>query len=192
MCATFQLAEKNIEEVHRIANDIDEKYGAGAAKACLSHDFFPKQEIPAVGRNGRAALLHWGFPMARSSQVVFNARAESLQEKPMFRSFLQNRCLIPATMFYEWGKDKTKYKVAFESLPFFFMAGLWKRGMTADGNRIFYVTIITTAPNEAIGQVHNRMPAILTGGDVQQWLNSEPEGLDLLRPYEQPTMLETA
>lgn len=190
MCATFQLAEKDIDEIHHITRDIDEKYGAEAAKACLSHDFFPKQEIPVVGPNGRAALLRWGFPMSAGSQVVFNARTESLQEKLTFRACLQNRCLIPATMFYEWGKDKIKYKVAFEEVPFFYMAGLWRRGMTAGGNKSFFVTIITTVPNETIGQIHNRMPAILTGADAQCWLTDDKTSLELLKPYATQTILQ--
>lgn len=190
MCATFQLADDDVEEIHRITRDIDAKYGEGAAQACLSHDFFPKQEIPVVGPENKAALLHWGFPMGHSKQVVFNARAESLQEKPMFRSCLQNHCLIPATRFYEFGGDKTKYKVAFESLPFFYMAGLWTRETTLEGNKCFYVTIITTAPNGTISKVHNRMPAILAGRNAQQWLVNGAESLDLLQTCETQTVIE--
>lgn len=192
MCATFQLADEDNEEIHQIIHDIDAKYGEGTAKSCLSHDFFPRQEIPVIGPESKISLLRWGFPIPRSNQVVFNARSESLSEKPMFRTCLQNRCLIPATRFYEWGPDKTKYTITFEGLPFFYMAGLWKRVEGTEGGRTFCVTVITTAPNAAIGKVHNRMPAIITGDNVQRWLNGEAEGLDVLHPYEQPTMLATA
>lgn len=192
MCATFQLADEDVEEIRHITRGIDAKYGEGAGRACLSHDFFPKQSIPVIGANGKAALLHWGFPMQNSRQVVFNARAESLTEKMMFRSCLQNRCLIPATWFYEFGSDKAKYRVAFKDLPFFYMAGLWKRTVAENDDKTFCVTIITTAPNEAIGKIHNRMPAMLTGENAQSWLVGDDAGLNLLRPYEQRASLETA
>lgn len=190
MCATFQLADDDVEEIHRITRDIDAKYGEGTAQARISHDFFPKQEIPVVGPGNKVALLRWGFPMGNSKQVVFNARAESLRDKPMFRSRLQNRCLIPATRFYEFGGDKTKYKVTFKSMPFFYMAGLWTRETTAEGGKHVYATIITTAPNGDIGKVHNRMPVVFAGADALQWLGGGMESLDLLRTCEALTVLK--
>lgn len=190
MCATFQLAADDVEEIHRITQDIDAKYGEGSGLACLEHDFFPKQAIPVIGPGGKISLLQWGFPMKNSAQVVFNARAESLREKPMFRSCLSNHCLIPATLFYEWDKSKKKFKVAFSDRPFFYMAGLWRREQKPDGSKLFCTTIITTAPNRTIGQIHNRMPAVLAGDDVQRWLSGGAESLDLLRTFEAPTVLE--
>lgn len=192
MCATFQLAANDVEEIHRITRDIDAKYGEGSGLAYLSHDFFPKQAIPVVGPGGRVSLLQWGFPMKNSTQVVFNARAEGLREKPMFRPYLANRCLIPATLFYEWDKSKKKFKVAFKDSPFFYMAGLWKREQKPDGSKVFYTTIITTAPNSVVSEIHNRMPAIIAASDMDRWLNGSDDSLGLLQSYETQTVLQPA
>jgi putative SOS response-associated peptidase YedK len=87
MCATFQLAfDENIAELKIIVSQLTEKYGKSYSKQ--STDFFPKGLAPVIGQNNKVSLLYWGFPMKNSSQVVFNARSDSLENKPMFKQML--------------------------------------------------------------------------------------------------------
>ena len=175
MCATFQLAfDENIFDMKNIANQLTEKYGSNFS-AQQKTNFFPKGNAPVIGKNNKVSLLRWGFPMANSSKVVFNARSDSLEKKPMFNSILSNRCIVPATCYYEWGtvnNKKAKFTVAVNNLPLFYMAALWEKVQRTDEVTNFCFTIITTEPNEEIINIHNRMPAILTPQTAQDWLSN--------------------
>jgi putative SOS response-associated peptidase YedK len=119
-----------------------------------------------------AVMAKWGLlpHWAKDSKIAFemiNARAETLTEKPAYRSLLtRHRCLIPADGFYEWtlGSDGKKHPIHFH-LPdyeLFAFAGLWtSRTDDESGEVIESCTIITTTPNELVAPVHDRMPVIL-------------------------------
>ncbi|MDR3644481.1 MAG: SOS response-associated peptidase family protein, partial [Clostridia bacterium] len=181
---------EDIEELRELANQLTGRYGT-PVRDRLKGDYFPKMQEPVVGPNGKASLLQWGFPFEGSGRVLFNARGESLQERPAFRPFLGNRCLVPATAFYEWDSKKQKYRFICEGLPVFYMAALWQPVMGKDGERDFRFVIITTAPYGAVEAVHNRMPAIIPRGDFHSWL-SGGEITELLKPYEGPMILRKA
>ena len=114
-------------------------------------------------------LPHW----AKDSKTAFkmiNARAETLTEKPAYRSLLnRHRCLIPADGFYEWtvGSDGKKHPIHFH-LPdyeLFAFAGLWTaRTDDETGEILESCTVITTTPKELVAPVHDRMPVILPAG----------------------------
>jgi putative SOS response-associated peptidase YedK len=160
-------------------------------------DAFPGREVFAVVREGvnRLSAFRWGLvPSWAKDPVVgkrmFNARAETLSEKPSFRNiFKKQRCLIIADGFYEWEKTAKKrisnYYRLKSGAPFS-MAGLYdlnRRG----GQDLRTCTIITTSPNDLIRPVHDRMPAIVSRQEHAIWLDpaiSDPELLlPLLRPY---------
>ena len=116
------------------------------------------------------------------------ARAETITEKPSFRNpFRGKRCLVPATGFYEWQRttDKTPYYIGLKSREPFCFAGLWDQWVSPDGEIIRSFTIITTAPNELMAAIHDRMPVILHRDDEQRWLNpkADPSLADLLEPF---------
>ncbi len=120
---------------------------------------------------------------------MINAKAETVDEKPSFRSaFKRRRCLIPADGFYEWKKlpDGTKqpYRICLAHRGPFSFAGLWETNKDLD---VISCTIITCPPNEVAGAIHNRMPVILLQEDYDAWLSPETSQDDakaLLRPYE--------
>jgi putative SOS response-associated peptidase YedK len=127
---------------------------------------------------------------------TINAKAESLMEKPMWRTpFKKRRCLVVADGFYEWKKldAKTKQPYAFglasgDALAF---AGLYEHWKAADGREMDTYAIVTTGPNEVTAPVHNRMPVILKPGDYDRWLSRDDTVLppiDLLRPYDADLM----
>ncbi len=124
---------------------------------------------------------------------MINARAETLAEKPAFRSaYKYRRCIIFSNGFYEWqvqpsAKTKVPHFIHLKSgMPFAF-AGLWERWGSADGSEVRSAAIITTEPNELMSPIHNRMPVILSRLDLQQWLDPTPrfpvDLKSLLVPY---------
>ena len=121
----------------------------------------------------------------------FNARAESLAEKPMFRDCLRSqRCLVPASGFFEW-KQEVGRKIPFyfhvKDDPVFGFAGLYDVWRNPAGTTIQTYTIITTTPNELMAPIHNRMPVILRQDDEMRWLSRDVLPADevkrILSPY---------
>lgn len=137
---------------------------------------------------------HWATDLKAGSRM-FNARAETITTSPAFRAaFKRRRCLVPVDSFYEWkreGKLRQPYNVAREDGRPLALAGLWAgwRDPASDPDsplvqRTF--TIVTTAPNEAMSGLHDRMPVIVPEGAWDRWLDpaaAEPgELLALLAP----------
>ena len=88
-------------------------------------------------------------------------------DKPMFRrSLLERRCIVPTTGFYEWDGQKRKYHFRLPGQDRLYLAGLWN---TFQGEERF--VILTTAPNDTIINVHDRMPVMLTDDEVTPWLH---------------------
>jgi putative SOS response-associated peptidase YedK len=158
----------------------------------------PTQTLPVITRNSpnRVEMMRWGLvpSWAKDASIgsrMINARAETVAEKPAFRRSLRSqRCLVPATGFYEWKRDgdrKTPHFIHLREEPLFAFAGLYDVWRDPDGQTMKTYTILTTAPNALMSEIHNRMPVILRREDEDDWLdpaNSEPEHLlPLLRPY---------
>jgi putative SOS response-associated peptidase YedK len=121
---------------------------------------------------------------------MINARAETLNEKPSFKTtFKKRRCLIVADGFYEWRKDrKVKTPVYFrlKSKGPFGFAGLYDVWTSPEGKQISTCTIITTGPNELMEPIHNRMPVIIPKAQETLWLDSALQDEKLLFPMLKP------
>jgi putative SOS response-associated peptidase YedK len=162
----------------------------------------PGQHNPVITKHSpnQVSRMVWGLiPFwAKDNKFQFqtiNARVEGIESKPVYRKpFRTQRCLVPATGFYE--PDKIHYsKPPFPWHYFqlkdgvlFAFAGLYDVwNDPKSGKEISSYTIITTQPNELVGTVHDRMPMILRKEDEEEWLNpdlTEPEHLlPLLQPY---------
>jgi len=165
------------------------------------YNIAPGQDVPAVFRNRETAAresrtFRWGLvPFWAKDPTIgnrlINARAETVAAKPAFRRPLrERRCLILADGFYEWeqrGRRKQPWYIRMrDSRPFAF-AGLWDRWQPASDEPIETCAIVTTEPNEVIGRVHNRMPAILSPEAYGLWLDptfQDVEGVQaVLRPF---------
>jgi putative SOS response-associated peptidase YedK len=160
----------------------------------------PTQAIPVIANNhpDRMEMFHWGLvpswakDMSIGSRMI-NARAETLAEKPAFRTALvRRRCLIPADGFYEWRKEKdrkttTPMHIQLKAGRPFAFAGLWDVWHSPDGSWLPSCTIITTRPNELMASIHDRMPAILLESAYAQWLCPDEQPAEpmaaLLQPY---------
>ncbi len=163
-----------------------------------SYNIAPTQEVATVveeDEKRKLEVFRWGLipSWAKDPSIgnkMINARAETVSEKPSFRSaFKKRRCLIVADGFYEWQKtDSGKQPYHFrmrDSSPFAF-AGLWET-WDKEGEEIRSCSIITTDANDLMGEIHHRMPVILHPENYGVWLDQgfdEKEALiDLLRPY---------
>lgn len=157
----------------------------------------PGTDIPVIRRSpegGRVAhLLRWGLVphWAKDKTIgqrLTNARAESVTDKPAFRSaFARRRCLIPADGFYEWkaeGKCKQPYYISLRDGSPLAMAGLWESWTSPTGEILRSCAIITTAANALMQPIHDRMPAIIAPEHWQDWLAAPPEAVShLLAPF---------
>lgn len=155
----------------------------------------PSQPVLVVPNDGSGAadFFKWGLipSWAKDPSIgdrLINARAETLAEKPSFRSaFKYRRCLVLANGFFEWhSRPGTKIKVPYfihfkDGEPFAF-AGLWERWQSLDGSEIRTTTIITTEPNPLVARIHKRMPLILPRESYAQWLHPSPQAPVDLQP----------
>ncbi len=164
------------------------------------YNIAPTQAVAVVRQEGNArelVLMRWGLIPAwakdgKSGASLINARAETVAEKPSFRSaFQKRRCLIPADGFFEWRKAGNKTKQPFfiglrNDQPFAF-AGLWERWKSPNGTPIESCTLITTTPNKRLAEIHDRMPVILPNTVWDVWLDSKIQNgasvQSLLVPY---------
>jgi putative SOS response-associated peptidase YedK len=162
------------------------------------YNIAPGQPIPAILADGgrrRIGQLRWGLvpSWAQDEKIgykMINARAETLQEKPAFRRlFAHKRYLIPADGFYEWkqlGNYKQPMRITMrEGQPFGF-AGLYDTWTSPVGEKLYTCTIITTKPNEAVANIHDRMPVILRPEAEDLWLDRERFDPELLRSFLEP------
>ncbi|MDP9474197.1 MAG: SOS response-associated peptidase [Actinomycetota bacterium] len=164
-----------------------------------SYNIAPTQHVAAVveedGGGRRLETFRWGLvpSWAKDPSIgnkMINARAETVAEKPSFRSaFKRRRCLIVADGFYEWqktdgGKQPHYFRME-DSSPFAF-AGLWET-WSGYGEEIRSCAIVTTDANDLMREIHHRMPVILPAENHAAWLDPGFEDkealLDLLRPY---------
>jgi putative SOS response-associated peptidase YedK len=145
----------------------------------------PGSMVPVIARRERteAVMMEWGLiprwvKERNTAKPLINARAETVSEKPTFRHLLAgNRCLVPASGFYEWKKEglrKTPFYIRLQDCPLFAFAGLYDVWHAPNGEGFASCTIITTEPNGVIMPIHNRMPVILKHQDESRWLSDEP------------------
>ena len=155
----------------------------------------PTQSLPVCRihpRTGRElALLRWGLvpSWAKDPSIgarMINARAESVVEKPAFRSaFRRRRCLVPMSGFYEWKKEgarKVPYFVHLLNSEVFAAAGLHESWPGKDGAEpIESFTIITTDANEMMRQLYDRMPVIVAEANYEAWIDPANDDTDALK-----------
>jgi len=115
----------------------------------------------------------------KNPKGIINARAETITEKPSFRSAVKkHRCLVLADSFFEWdrkGSTKQPYRILLQDEKPFVFAGIWKTCQTSTGLDIPTFSIITVPANEQINKIHDRMPVILQPDYEQLWIDDSAE-----------------
>ena len=203
--------------VQQHAVEIPARFGAAATPETqlaltARYNVAPTQQVPVVVEPEQGArrvdLVRWGLTPRFGSKgnkgnkalTLFNARAETLLEKASFRRLVpRQRCLIPADGFYEWekvGGAKLPWLYRLKGGMLFAFAGLYDVWTEPDGGEVTACTVLTTAPNELVLPVHDRMPVILPRDLEDEWLNpdlTDPHHLlPLLGPYPAAEMERTA
>jgi len=207
MCGRFSIAgSEGIEERFQLEIEFPDLKP--------NYNVAPSQDVPVILNNGsnQLALFKWGLiPFwAKDPSIghkMINARAETVDEKPSFKTCLQRkRCLIVADGFYEWKKEestKRPHRITLKNKEFFGFAGLWDTWKSPTGELVNSCTIITTTPNELMEPLHNRMPVILPKEVEQVWLDQDitdsfflksllmPYPADLMIAYEVSTLVNS-
>jgi putative SOS response-associated peptidase YedK len=195
--------------VNLVKEELENRFGATLIdpdkyRPSYYYHAFSLPEIPAIcsGSSGKIELLKWGLIPAWTRNAedaneirlkTFNARSESIQEKPSFSdSFKTQRCIIPVKGFYEWqhvGKEKIPWYIYRTDNEILSLAGLYNRWKdSATGELINTFSIVTTDANELMAEIHNsgkRMPVILDRKNESVWIDlktSLTDAFDLLKP----------
>ena len=150
------------------------------------HDETLSERVEGSGSAREFANLRWGLVPHWAKEpdlkgrTLINARSETVSERPSFRdSYRFRRCLIVADGFYEWRRDgstKTPYFITTGNDEPFGLAALWEAWTDKQtGEHIESTTLITTAADDYIAQLHHRMPVTLDPGLATEWLAGNDE-----------------
>ncbi len=184
LAARYHLADPSAAE---LLADINDRYNIA-----------PSQDAPVITQadgQPHLQLMRWGYlpPWAKDPKDIFkyktfNARAEGIFHKPMWKTAARlHRALIPSTGFYEW-QQQTDGKHPFLIVPtagqlpddIFSFAGLYGTWHDAQGDEQQTYSIITTAANSDMQQIHDRMPVILSCDEESLWLDPAIDDQELL------------
>jgi putative SOS response-associated peptidase YedK len=201
MCGRFTLRTPSTLLIEHF--DLDVRGERQLAMFEPRFNIAPTQEVVVIraeeqAQHRTATLMRWGLVPAWAKELgggppQINARAETLAEKPMFRTaYRRRRCLIPADGFYEWQADPNAAGSKAKKQPFyihrpdqqpFAFAGLWESwrgpgGTSRDSDAPVVLescTIVTTSANRRLSALHDRMPVILSPLDYSSWLDPQNE-----------------
>jgi putative SOS response-associated peptidase YedK len=207
MCGRYRLSRRKqvVEEYFESASEGISEGISEEEEWSPRFNIAPTQPVAAVRQAGASRMLsmmRWGLVSwaddisVGARHININGRSETVLEKPAFRdSFRARRCLIPADGFYEWkksGKQRQPFHFGMKDDSLFAFAGVWDRWKSPAGQVLESCSILTTAPNELLEDVHDRMPVILPRRHYQAWLTApatEAERLaDLLVPFDASLM----
>lgn len=203
MCGRLTLTRSGEEiaayfaEAMSALGGLEAAHEPGGAPLRPRFNVSPSQDVLTLVPSGGGAAFawkRWGLVpgWARDPTIghrTFNARAETVAEKPSFRAaFKRRRCLVAADGFFEWtprnrGHRPFHFNPARTALLAF--AGLFETWTGEGGEVIESATVITTDANPDLEDVHHRMPVVLDPADYARWIDPGTEKdtlLALLRP----------
>jgi putative SOS response-associated peptidase YedK len=176
MCTAYELGKRG--------GTFPESVNAAAVKELLSisqtHLIRPTIPAPVVKADGTLATMSWGFRRAFAAKAkgkpptlrtIVNSREDKLDGRTWKEAFKLRRCLVPASSFYEWVEiDGRKVPLRFERPgdEWIWIAGIWEEGEQGE-----CFSMITTEPNDVLAPVHDRMPAVLSHGQIAPFLDGE-------------------
>jgi putative SOS response-associated peptidase YedK len=166
-------------------------------------DLRPTDRAPIIRRSHESTELEcvparWGLVPLWAKDLSFgthciNARSETVATQPSLRgAFKARRCLVPVNAFYEWSGPKghrSKWRIRLKDEGIYSLAGLWEWWRDPEsGEGVETYTIITTAANEAIAKLHDRMPVVLRHEDEERWLDPKATEQEVLVPFDSGAM----
>jgi putative SOS response-associated peptidase YedK len=178
--------------------------GDWPADISSSYNVAPTQTVPVfyknrVMGNTKGIGMRWGLVPAWSKEInpkfaTFNARSESMAEKPSFRTAWKKSqtCLIPALGYYEWKGpkgEKQPYFIRMANQEPLVMAGLWDYYQHGDQG-LFSCTIITQPAEGSLTEVHSRMPVMVARYHAEAWLDDGANRFNLIAKQQHTDRLE--
>ena len=174
MCGRYYIDEAVEKDIERLVREIDKNM-----KRQRIGDIHPTETAPVICKREKelyAVDMKWGFE-GKDKKPLINARAESALEKPTFSDSVKHRrCIIPARKFYEWNREKQKVTFLYEKSPSIYMAGFYRMYGTEP-----HFIILTTAANNSMKPVHDRMPLILDEQEIKTWIYEDDKVEEFLR-----------
>ncbi|MET0027485.1 MAG: SOS response-associated peptidase [Candidatus Thiodiazotropha sp.] len=157
------------------------------------YNIAPSQSILAITNSTEglhAGVYRWGLlpfwaKQDKSTFHTINARIETVESKPAFRTpFRSRRCLIPASGYYEWQKQpsaKQPYCIRPDNGPLMAFAGLYDRWTDPQGGSVDSCTIIVADASTSLRPIHERMPVILQPEYFKAWLDRDQHDVSNLK-----------
>jgi putative SOS response-associated peptidase YedK len=186
MCGRFTNTKRKSDELLTTLTDRLSVRPPGSERGWERFNIAPTQAVLGVvddqeGR--RVEELRWGLVPSWAKEVntrfsMINARAETLGEKPAYRSLVRQakrRCLILADGYYEWQKPEDPRQprrpmhFSLDGGEPFYFAGLWTRWTSPGADVLPSCTIVTCDANELTRPIHDRMPVILADSEAWEW-----------------------
>ena len=195
MCGRYTLSTRRLHL-------LEERLKTTFPEIAPRYNIAPSQDVPVIRTTDQGyelAMARWGLVPAwakdtKTGYRMINARAETVAEKPAFRSaFRHRRCLIPADGFYEWKQldgRKQPYHIRMKDGALFTFAGLWEHWHGEDDETIESCSIIVTAANDLVRSIHDRMPVIVAPENYALWLDPEVTPAEPLKPLLRPYAAE--
>ena len=165
MCSRYYIDPDMMDEISKVVQNTNGRI------RLTQGDIRPTDAAPVIGQSGHGLELdmcRWGYPMSKGKNLVINARAETVLDKPSFQNgILYHRLLIPARGFYEWNSLKEKSTFTRSDSSVLYMAGFcdW-----FENERRF--VILTTTANDSMKKIHDRMPLILEREQISDWFDN--------------------
>lgn len=174
MCTAYEIGKKGNRLPARVKNPVAEKLRSLRETRIIR----PTLSAPVILPDGDLQEMSWGFrrkfrgSKGPVSRTIVNSREDKL-DTPIWReAFRARRCLIPAIAFYEWieGPGGKAVPLRFTRVDdeWIMIAGIWEDGQ--DG-RCF--SMLTTEPSAFVRAVHDRMPAVLSDGQIGSFLDGD-------------------
>ena len=212
MCGHFTIGAITLKQILERYNLDRQQTELAFDEAAVKGGFYPSRKattthVPVVlERNGKrlAELQRWDLvphwwkkPLAEKKYSSYNARSDSLLEKATFKGAWAKgrRCIIPATMFFEWpdkdlmqrGIKRREHKIELADTEIFSMAGIWDECVAGEPKGLRSCAIITTGANKLMTTIpHTRMPVILPPEKEELWLSADTKvesAFEMLHKY---------
>ncbi len=170
MCGRYKAnTEEEVLEIKEILHEISIRINE-EEKKYFGKDVYPLNLAPIIDKNKNYRICKWGFTKWDGSQIIFNARSESVNTSAFFKEhFKSNRCLVPAKCYYEWEKKaNSKFKYAIHDDKIMFLAGIIKEEKDGD-----VYTILTKDADPNIKFIHERMPLIIAYDKANEYLEGK-------------------
>lgn len=164
MCGNFN----NNFDNYNMKDFMSEMIGSYLNKTIKLGDIFPGYDVPILTVNQDALhplVLRWGYDGFDKNKLIYNARSESVIEKPYFsKDFKSNRCVVPVVGFYELSKDKTKYFYKAENNSPLYLGGFFN----IEKHQSF--VILTQEAVSPVNTIHHRSPIVLDKTQIKDFI----------------------